>query len=373
MAAGPFLRCTRCGSEHSDREPIWHCLRCGGPLEVSGLLPGPADDRRSGVWQYPSMTGLHDARTIVSLGEQSAPIVPDPVLEGVSYHLQQLSPTGSYKDRGVSVLVSKAKEWGVRSLVEDSSGNAGASVAAYCAAAGIKATIVVPAATSAGKRAQISAFGAEIVLSRDRGTAATVAAELDATYLGHNWSPYFLAGLTTTAPEIVARSGGRAPQWIVLPVGAGTLLLGVHRGMKMLAEAGHLAELPRLLAVQAESCAPIADAWRTGAPDVPAVPVSRPVSVAEGIAVPAPVRGAEVLAAIRESNGACVTVGDAGITAATRRLALQGIFAEPTSGAALAGLQKARTRGTATGSALVVITGTGLKTLGGATPAGCGR
>src|SRR5205085_8025244 len=169
--------------------------------------------------------------------------------------LDYLAPTGSYKDRGSAVMVSQLQRWGVRHVVEDSSGNAGASVAAYAAKAGMTCDIFIPATTSAGKAAQIAMYGAtlrRISGSREQTTEAALAAATNgaAFYASHNWSPHFVAGMKTVAYEVAEQLQWQAPDWIVLPVGGGSLLVGVYLGFRDLVDAGIVPRMPKLLAVQ---------------------------------------------------------------------------------------------------------------------------
>src|SRR5262249_24607325 len=155
--------------------------------------------------------------------------------------LEYLAPTGSYKDRGTALVLSYLRELGVSEVVEDSSGNAGASVAAYAAAAGMSARVYLPAHASAAKRDQIAAFGAEVAEVAGARSAATEACLRDAgqrAYASHIWNPLFLAGQMTCACEIWEQCGRMAPDAVVCPVGQGNLFLGIARGFAMLGEAG---------------------------------------------------------------------------------------------------------------------------------------
>jgi threonine synthase len=204
----------------------------------------------------------------------------------VALKLDYLCPTGSYKDRGSAVMPGKLKEWGVTELVEDSSGNAGASIAAYAAVAGVKPQIFVPESTSAGKASQIAMYGATLVKvpgSRSDAAAAAWDAASRIFYGSHNWSPYFLAGLKTAAYEIAEQMAWDPPDWIVTPAGGGGLLTGLYLGFRDLLEAGLIRRIPRLAEIQSARCDPIYKAWAEGRSDIPG---TRPVpTAAEGIAV----------------------------------------------------------------------------------------
>jgi threonine synthase len=281
--------------------------------------------------------------------------------------LDFVMPTGSYKDRGTTVMLSKLREWGVTSVVEDSSGNAGASVAAYAAAAGMAASIFIPETTSVGKAAQISMYGARLVRvpgSREDTTRAAVAEAESAPgcfYASHNWNPYFISGLKTLGFEIAEQLLWQAPDWVITPLGGGSLLLGLYYGFKEMVEAGIVGRIPRLAAVQSEHCAPVYHAWRAGLDEVPAVVKGE--TVAEGITIAQPVKGRDILQAIRGSNGVVVTVSDDSIWQAVEELGRCGAYAEPTGAVSAAALPQLMESGViaADRRAVLVLTGSGLK------------
>ncbi len=181
--------------------------------------------------------------------------------------IDYLFPTGSYKDRGATVLISKAKELGIKKVIEDSSGNAGSAIAAYCARAGIGCEIYVPQTTSLGKLVQIQAYGANLRrIEGSREETARVAMEAASRiyYASHCWNPFFLHGTKTFAFEIWEQLGWKAPDVLILPVGHGTLFLGAYLGFKELKEAGLVKRVPKLVAVQSVSCAPLYKAFKKG-------------------------------------------------------------------------------------------------------------
>jgi threonine synthase len=255
--------------------------------------------------------------------------------------IDYLFPTGSYKDRGATVLISKVKELGIKKVVEDSSGNAGCAIAAYCARARIGCEIYVPEATSPGKLAQIRAYGANLERiegSRERAAEVTMEAASRIYYASHCWNPFFLHGTKTFAFEIWEQMGWKAPHVIVLPVGHGTLFLGTYLGFKELKEAGMVKRIPRLVAVQSASCAPLYQAFKKGWNE--ARPIEKRETMAEGIAIAEPVRGRQILETIRETDGEVLTVTEKEIGVAMREMGIKGHFIEPTSAATIAGLKK---------------------------------
>jgi threonine synthase len=318
------------------------------------------------------MIGLPDGTTPVSMGEGLTPLVLG-VLGGrrVHFKLEYLAPSGSFKDRGTSVLISALKRWGVTRAADDSSGNAGASFAAYAAYAGIAAEVFTPAHASPAKLAQIEVFGAKlnrIEGVRERATdALEVATRAGLTYASHAWSPLTLEGTKTVAYEIWEQLSGRmaargaavagdgVPDYFVCPIGQGSLFLGAYRGFKDLRAAGVIDRLPKLIGVQSAGCPPIVEAIGQDL-DRAAVIEKRP-SVAEGIALAKPIRDGEILRAIRDTGGDAVAVSDSEIHAARTVLARLGLYVEPTSAVVAAALLRMRLRGTV----VAALTGSGLK------------
>jgi threonine synthase len=276
------------------------------------------------------------------MGEGQTPLLTlDPHRPRILAKLDFLMPTLSFKDRGAAVLVTLAGALGAGQLIADSSGNAGAAIAAYAARARIRCRVYVPDATAGQKLAQLTAHGAEVVtVGGSRADAASAAMqavqESDAFYASHAWHPAFFEGTKTFAYEAWEQLGRRAPDEVILPVGNGTLLLGAALGFADLHKAGLIDSMPRLVAVQASACNPVERAWRSGAP-TPAAVECRPTS-AEGIAIEAPVRGRQVLAAVRATGGRVIAVGEDAIVDAQAGLAARGLYVEPTAAAVYAGL-----------------------------------
>lgn len=318
------------------------------------------------LWRYQAALSLPEGATRVTLGEGWTPLVATewdgrPVHLPVQLKAEHLNPTGSFKDRGAAVLVTALKATDVRAVVEDSSGNAGAALAAYAARAGLRATVYVPAHASPLKQAQIAAYGAEVVpVDGPRAEAARAvrrAAGEGAVYASHVYSPLYLQGMKTIAFELWEQLGSRVPTSVVVPVGHGGLLLGLSLGFGELLAAGLVERPPRLFGVQAQACAPLAHAWERGAAHV--APVEEGETVAEGVRIAAPPWGRAVLAAVRGSDGGVVALHDGETLAAQRKLAHQGIYVEPTSALAVAALDRLRDR---LGDVpVVVLTGSGFK------------
>jgi threonine synthase len=273
-------------------------------------------------------------------------------------------PTGSFKDRGTALMLNHLIEVGVGPIHEDSSGNAGSSLATYSAAAGIPCRIYVPQAAPRAKIVQIAATGADIRTipgSREAVTEAALAATGESFYASHNWHPFFIEGTKTLAFELWEQLGFAVPDNILVPTGYGSNIIGLDRGFDELERAGEIARRPRLFAVQAANCAAFAAAWAAGGDGF--VPFAATPTVADGIATQRPVRTAEVLTALRRSNGGVVAVPEHAIAPALAGLGRLGLFVEPTAATAAAALTQLLRDGTIRPeqTTVAVLTGHGLK------------
>jgi threonine synthase len=278
--------------------------------------------------------------------------------------MDYLFPTGSYKDRGATVLISKMKEWGVQKVVEDSSGNAGSAIAAYCAKAGIECEIYVPQDTSSEKTVQIRAYGAtlrKVQGSRERTAGVAMEAATKTPYASHCWNPFFLHGTKTFAFEVWEQMDWKAPDVLVLPIGHGTLFLGAYTGFKELKEAGMIGNIPRLVGVQSAACAPLYRAFRKGWTEPR--PIEKRETVAEGIAIAEPVRGRQILEAIQRTDGEILAVTEKEIGMALKEMGRRGHFVELTSAATIAGLKKYLKKKSGRETVVSTLTGTGLKSV----------
>ncbi len=355
MSAPITLVCSSCSASFDASLASVRCP-CGGtldwrPASFVAVEPG------SGIWRHARDLPAFPAAHRVTLGEPITPVVE---LGSALAKLEYLLPTGSFKDRGSALVTTWLTHVAARRAVIDSSGNAGASLAGYLAAARIPVSVFIPAGTSPGKLAQLTAYGAdvhEVAGTRDDVTNACLAysAKHDAVYASHQWSPFFVAGTATSAYELA----DQAPEVtsVVIPVGAGTLLLGVYDGYRRLIASGRAKRMPRLFAVQADAFAPLAagSSWVGGS-----------TTMAEGVRVGNPPRRAQVLEALASTGGAVLTASEAEIFDAWQSLARSGFYVEPTSALALAGITAARARGILDGSErpVMLLTGSGLK-LGG--------
>lgn len=374
------LRCVECGALQPPSNADLECADCAGPLEVKvelrpkpNGLAGYVRDDLPGLWRYLPLLPFAAEVAPVTLGEGSTPIVrldrwgPRNGLAQVYAKLEHLSPTGSFKDRGSAALCTRLRELSVQTAVEDSSGNAGASIAAYCAKAGIHAVIFAPAAAPPAKLAQIENFGAE--LRRIPGSREDVAAaararskETNSHYASHNLHPYFIEGTKTFAYEIYEHFNGAMPRHLIFPVGNGSLFLGMCKGLKELLQIGCRFQAARLHVAQAAACAPIVAAASAGQDDPAAVTPA--LTLAGGITIAKPIRGRQVLRELRRHQGAAVAVSEREIWDTRLQLAhLEGLCVEPTSAVAFAAAARLRAQGeiAENDSVLIPVTGSGLK------------
>ena len=362
------LVCSTCHARYSTDVARWRC-DCGAPLSLDFAPRYSREAIYAGepsLWRYQDALPLAQRSDLppMNLGERMTPLRN---MEGpwgnAWFKMDYLMPSGSYKDRGTAVMMQQLRLWGVEELIEDSSGNAGASVAAYATLAGIHARIFIPESASEGKAVQIALSGAELVRvpgTREQTTEAAFAAAENTFYASHNWSPWFIHGVKTLALEIWEQLGWRAPQAVVVPVGNGSLVLGLYAGFCELLRAKHIDTLPRIIAVQASACAPLAEAFATGK-DEPVLLV-KGATMAEGIASMLPIRGKEILAAVRATAGAIIQVGEEEMWEALQLMARRGAYIEPTSAAAVAGFMQLRKKGELQYDDVVVeLTGSGLK------------
>lgn len=362
--------CSACPARYPADATIWRCA-CGSHIE---WMPGhrvrwtraDIDRADASLWRYEAALPLPRSRRRAFLGEGWTPLIParEP---GLLLKLDFLCPTGSFKDRGSTILMNHLAALGIRAVLEDSSGNAGASIAAYGAAAGIACEVYVPASASGAKLAQIAAYGARVVPvtgSRRDVTDAALRRADELFYASHNWHPLFLEGTKTLGFELWEQLGFTAPDAVVTPVGAGSTLLGCWRAFNELAEIEPGTRLPRLYAAQAAACAPLVAALATGE-ETPSGVEPGPTR-AEGIKIGRPLRGRELLAALRRSGGGARAVSEEEIAVAQDRLGRQGIFVEPTGAVAYAAALALRGDGTLRPGerVAVILTGSGLKAAG---------
>jgi len=363
-----LLICSKCKKEFHDNYFYYKC-DCGGNFKYkfTGALEFSKNnivtsDRT--IWRYFNYLPVRK-KYIISLGEGLTPLIKLFWLNhDIYFKLDYLCPTGSFKDRGMSVLVSKLKEIGIDKIIEDSSGNAGASIAAYCANAKIDCTIFVPESTSYGKIVQMEIYGAKIKRipgKREKSYLEAKKAAKSIYYASHNWSPYFLEGVKTVYYELWEQFKEKAPDNIIIPVGQGSLVLGFELAFRHLKKANLIGKLPKIFAIQAKNCSPFYHAYINK--------LEKPIStkeektIAEGISSTRIIRGEEVLRIIRESKGKVVAVSEEDILEGLKMAAQKGLYIEPTSATAIAGLNKLikNEEINPKEKTIVILTGIGLK------------
>jgi len=357
----------RSGDRYPLDVPRW-CADGQKPLLISpqpGIGRDEIDRGTRSLWRYRASLPVEIAKPI-SLSEGCTPLVQKEWDDfRPFFKLEWFNPTCSFKDRGTTVMLSYVRQLGIDAVLEDSSGNGGASVAAYGAAGGMRVKILAPAYTSPAKVAQVRAYGAEVQLvegPREESEREAIRQSSEIFYSSHNWQPFFLQGTKSIAYELWEDFGFAAPDNIIIPVGAGSNLLGCHIGFSELLAAGQITKLPKLFAAQPLNCSPLDASFQAGVD----TPVARAVhkTIAEGTAIAHPLRLKEMIHALKDSGGESVAVSEDEIVTALKRLARLGLFVEPTSASVAAAFAKLTTRGVIKEreSTVLLISGTGIKT-----------
>jgi threonine synthase len=332
------IACTICDHVYPPDGLPYCCPACGGLYDFRSPLtfdPAQVDRSQPGIWRYRHTFDCSTDTKPVSLGEGNTPLVWAEVLgRKIAFKCEFLNPSGSFKDRGSAVIAAWLQSRGIIKAVEDSSGNAGASIAAYAARAGIKARVFIPESASGPKHRQIEAYGAELIpVSGSRAAVAETARSAaggGAAYASHAYLPFNLPGYATTAYEIFEQLGGKMPGAVILPAGQGGLLLGLGRGF----EAMRIAffgcnNIPKIIGVQARACAPL---WEMFTKDGTGSGVATEnYSLAEGVQVRQPLRGKTVIQSVLASQGSMCVVEESEILPGRDALALLGFHVEPTS------------------------------------------
>jgi len=353
------IECIGCGAHYSSSEILYVCKSCGDLLEVrydydslrESIDASLWKERPLSVWRYEELLPLNRASVRVSLGEGGTSLYKS-VRLAESLGLKKLyvknegeNPTGSFKDRGMTLGVSKAVEMGAERVACASTGNTAASLAAYAARAGLECIVVIPSGKVAlGKLAQALVHGARVLqLEGSFDDALRTVMELAKSetglYLLNSINPYRLEGQKTLAYEVWHQLGDRIPDTIIVPVGNAGNISAVWKGLQDLNQLGLITNLPRMIGIQAEGSSPIAEAFRKELSKIN--PVPNPETIATAIRIGSPASWKKALRAVRSSKGLMETVADREILEAQKLLArLEGIFVEPASAASIAGLKK---------------------------------
>ena len=377
-----YQECINCGSKYGINEIVYFCKKCGDLLEIKydtgelkkALREDKWREAPLSVWRYRDFMPINDYSKIVSLNEGGTGLHQCQRL-GKQLRIRQLyvknegeNPTGSFKDRGMTVGVTKAVELGVKSVICASTGNTSASLAAYAAKAGLHCAVLIPSGKIAyGKLSQAMIYGAKVIQVRGNfDQALDIVLKLSekhrSIYLLNSINPFRIEGQKSLAYEVCDQLNQEAPDRIVVPVGNAGNISAIWKGFTEFYKLGLVKTLPKMTGIQAAGAAPIAQAIKNGRDEI--APVAEPETVATAIRIGAPVSWKKALNAIRESHGTAETVTDTEILDAQKMLArVEGLFVEPASASSIAGLKKLRENGEIDKDERVVCvtTGHGLK------------
>jgi threonine synthase len=374
--------CINCGTKYDINEVIYFCKKCGDILEIKVDFESLIETMKSGkwkkgplsVWRYRDFMPIHEATKLVTLGEggtglhSSARLGGELGLRNLWIKNEGENPTGSFKDRGMTVGVTKAIELGAKHVICASTGNTSASLAAYAARAGIKCTVLIPSGKIAyGKLSQAMIHGAKVLQVRGNFDEALefvlkLAEKHKSIYLLNSINPFRIEGQKSLGYEICEQLNNEAPDRIIIPVGNAGNISAVWKGLTEFYKLGYIKKLPKMTGIQAAGSAPIAQMIKNNSSKI--VPVETPETVATAIRIGAPVSWKKAVKAIRESQGTAETVTDEEILDAQMMLArIEGIFVEPASASSIAGLKKLVKKGVIGREERVVCitTGHGLK------------
>jgi threonine synthase len=378
------ITCVNCGKKYPLGK-YYRCSKCGGILDVQYDYEKMHDqidlkalfaEKTMNLWKYKELLPIEDSSKIVTLYEGATPLLrSDKLREELNVNLylkdETRNPTGSFKDRPYTVGVSKANELNVKTVVLSSTGNAAMSLAAHASSAEMKSIVFVPENTSVERISQIQIYGGLVIAVEGTSSDAFKMAYLSSQKYG--WynvtstllNPYTVEGDKTLAYEIYEQLGFKSPDWVLIPIGVGALLVGCFKGFKELYQLGLINKLPHMVGVQAEGCSPIVKAFKENKPYVE--PWGEPKTIAKSIADPLqgyPEEGTYTLKMIKESGGYTIACSDNDILNSIPLLARkEGIFAEPASITPVPALKKLIEEGKIDKGdcAVCVITGTGLK------------
>jgi threonine synthase len=382
MSFVSHVECTVCGQRHDPKRALSVCERCGQMLAVRYDLPRVARavskaalcERPPGMYRFRELTPLDDAEVPVTLGEGGTPVFELPRL-AAHFGVRTIwgkdegqNPTGSFKARGLGMAITRARTLGARGFIIPSAGNAGGAAAVYAARCGLPCAVIVPRGTPPAAVAEAAIAGARVFTIE--GSIATAGKVVAAVAPKIGWfdlstlkEPYRLEGKKTMGLELAEQLGWAAPDWLLYPTGGGTGLVGIPKGYDELREMGWVTgRQPRYVAVQAEGCAPVVNAFHAGAETTTAV--EHPTTHAAGLRVPSPFAGRQMLEILRKSDGDAVAVSERAIVEAQHLLArLEGIWTSPEGAALVAalGVLKDRGRITADARVAVILTGAGIK------------
>jgi threonine synthase len=374
----PYQVCISCGAKYDKNEILYSCKRCGDILEVkydydllkAKLKKSSWKSLPLSLWRYKDFMPIQDPSKIVSLNEGGTGLhlcqhlAKNLGLEHLYAKNEGENPTGSFKDRGMTVGVTKALELNMKTVICASTGNTSASLAAYAAKAGLRCIALIPSGKIAlGKLAQAMVYGAKVVQIRGNfDQALKMVLELSENnrevYLLNSINPYRLEGQKTLAYEICDQLNGEPPDRVIVPVGNAGNISAIWKGFVEVHKLGLIDRLPRMTGIQAEGAAPIAEAIKNGKDTI--VPQDKPETIATAIRIGAPVSWKKAIKAIKDSGGTAETVTDEEILEGQKMLARsEGLFVEPASASSVAGLKKLFEAGKIDKDEVVVCVATG--------------
>lgn len=370
--------CSKCGLE-INREPVYKCHKCGGILKVRYILKRETylAKKQPGIFKYEQLLPIKEIGRYITLGEGDTPLIKsnrlyeDRCFENLYFKYEGLNPTGSFKDRGIAVSMTKADELGINTIIIASSGNASASAAAYATKSGKRLITVVPQSTPNNKILQAVSYGSVVVKVPGNFSSSYKICKVIAEE--HNWlnitttfnNPYALEGYKTIGYEIFDQLK-KVPDWIVIPVGAGPILAAIKQAFDELKEMNITKKMPRLVCVQAKNCGPISEAFlREGNQKLEAC-INAKNTIASGIDDSLngyTEDGDFTIDCIRDSKGLAVLVSEKEILDSVFSLAKQGVYAEPAGGVGMIATRKLYNTGEIKGNhtVVIVVTGNGLK------------
>ncbi len=376
------FRCINCGQHYESEPRSFSCLKCGNLLELSIAAepPGendlfPTESTPMNVWRYSRGLPFRKDSDPITLGEGGTPLVksarigPELGLGNLLFKNEGQNPTGSFKDRGMTTAVTRAREIGAKVLACASTGNTAASLSAYAARAGMKAVVMVPKGKVAlGKLAQAITYGARVLevkggFDQALSDIRRISTRNKKMYLVNSVNPFRIEGQKTLAFEVYQQLGRRVPDYLVVPVGNAGNISAIWKGFKEMKAWGITDSVPRMVGVQAKGAAPIVDAFEKGLSSVEAWKF--PSTVASAIRIGNPVSWMKAFKAIKESGGLCLSVTDEEILKAQKALATkEGIFVEAASAAPVGALRHLLKVVERRSVVVCVATGTGLKEQG---------
>jgi len=372
------LECIECGSKFKIHERFFTCSKCGGLLEVefeAGELKRKLDRKRlraepPSVWKYHTFMPILDESKIISLGEGGTPLyrcdrlAREVGIRELYVKFEGANPTGSFKDRGMTVGITKALELGAKTVACASTGNTSASLAAYAAKAGLRCVVLLPKGKVArGKLAQTLVYGAQTIAVKgnfDEALAMVrrICEERKDIYLLNSLNPFRLQGQKSIGFEIADQLGWKVPDHVVVPMGNCANIWAIYKGFFEFDAVGLTKGIPAMMGIQAEGAKPIVDAVKGGLDKFK--PIKKPETIATAIRIGNPVNGPKAIRAIQRSKGAAEAVSDNEIIRAQKLMArLEGIGVEPASASTIAGLKKLVRRGTIKRDECVVCVATG--------------